>query len=286
MNKWYTAFPPLHDCDDGIGNGDNFAKTMLDSVREDISIGLIPCAFSGQSTNIFKKGNQTNIADWLNYDLFKMSPVSIYDWMVERCKIAQESGIIKGILLHQGETDSNAGWWVGTTKEIFNNLKSDLSLDDEIPILVGELLQDAGACCAAHNQSVHQLASEYDHCEYVSSEGLKMLPGDSWRAHFDCEGHKVFGKRYAEKLLEMTDNDYIPRRGTTVTSGKLKRVKNQSIVWDKEVTIYSLDGSVVAILGNKRDFTALRKLVSGKVYLASQNGNTGANVAVVPFVNN
>jgi hypothetical protein len=46
-NQWHTAAPPYHDCDEGIGIADNFAKTLLDGMSSEISIGLIPCALSG-----------------------------------------------------------------------------------------------------------------------------------------------------------------------------------------------------------------------------------------------
>lgn len=284
MNKWYTAISPLHDCDDGIGIGDNFAKTLLDSVREDISIGLIPGAFSGQRIEIFKKENRFTVPDWLNNDLSKMGSTSIYDWIVKRCKTAQESGVIKGILFHQGESNSTEPSWVNTAKMIFNDLKSDLNLGDNLPIVIGELLQDAGACCAQHNPLVHQLANEYTHCEYVSSKGLKMLPNDSWKAHFSCPSWKEFGKRYAEKLLEMTDNEYIPRLGTTIVSNKLKTVNQQKVQGDIKMTVYSLDGQVVARIKNKQELATLRKLVSGKVYIASQSDGVVKYGPLVPFV--
>jgi len=60
-DKWYTAFPPLHICSEGISPGDWFAKTMLDSIHEDITIGLIPCALSGQSIKVFVKGGKNFI---------------------------------------------------------------------------------------------------------------------------------------------------------------------------------------------------------------------------------
>ena len=56
-DQWYTATPPYHNCSEGIGPADHFAKVLLDSIRQDITIGFIPCALSGQSINVFKKGS-------------------------------------------------------------------------------------------------------------------------------------------------------------------------------------------------------------------------------------
>jgi hypothetical protein len=86
-DKWYTASPPLHICSEGISPGDWFAKTMLDSIRADISIGLIPCALSGQSIKVFEKGsNNFNIPTWAHPTIGNNSP---YDWMISRCKVAK-----------------------------------------------------------------------------------------------------------------------------------------------------------------------------------------------------
>jgi hypothetical protein len=64
-DEWYTVYPALHSCDEGISPGDYFAKTLLDSVRDDITIGLIPCALSGQALNVFTKGGSNfNLPTW------------------------------------------------------------------------------------------------------------------------------------------------------------------------------------------------------------------------------
>ena len=101
-DTWYTARPPLHICNEGVSPGDWFAKTMLDSIHEDIKIGLIPCALSGMALNVFEKGGSGfNIPTWAHPTLGNSSP---YAWMLARCKLAQQTGVIKGILLHQGES--------------------------------------------------------------------------------------------------------------------------------------------------------------------------------------
>lgn len=55
--KWYTASPPLHSCGGGVGPGDYFAKTLIQSLPEDHSIGLVPCAVNGAPIDLPSFGN-------------------------------------------------------------------------------------------------------------------------------------------------------------------------------------------------------------------------------------
>ena len=272
-NQWRIAAPPYHDCDEGIGIADNFAKTLLDNVSKennDISIGLIPCALSGMSMGVFRKGAQwgevangdtMQIPNWCQKDLNSTQRLA-YDWMIERCMIAQTSGVIKGILIHQGETDNGDDWWVDTTKKILDDLKADLNLPSDIPVIVGELLQETDIngkqpCCTDHIAKVHQLSEEYDHCDYVSSESLKMRTDDTYGAHFDCVGFKEFGIRYALKYIEMTtiENISVPRsiKSTTINNGV--------------VDVFSLNGKKIFSSQYENITAKSNMLKSGKLYL-------------------
>jgi hypothetical protein len=213
-DTWYTAFPPYNNCGEGIGPMDYFAKTMVDSVREDIRIGLVPCALPGQSIKVFVKGSLDTIPSYTQ-------PAGIsrdaYGWMVKRAKIAQQSGVIKGILFHQGESDNGQAWWVATTKGVIADLKKDLGLGD-IPVVLGELVQEKAVsdtgnpCCAAHNTLIRQLASELPYCAVASSKGLHMRTNDTWRAHFDLPGMRELGKRYALEFLKLANIEWVPRK--------------------------------------------------------------------------
>ena len=91
------------------------------------------------SIKVFQKGSKETIPEYTR-------PVGVssdaYGWMVKRCGIAQQSGVIKGILFHQGSRCRAI--LVGKCgKGIFDSLKKDLGLGD-IPIILGELLQARG----------------------------------------------------------------------------------------------------------------------------------------------
>lgn len=288
-NEWYTAFPPYHNCNEGIGPGNYFVKTLLDSIREDIRIGIIPCALSGQSIKIFKKGQKSQVPDWCNKYLFQQGSVSVYDWMKEKCQIAQQSGVIKGILFHQGESDaSNPSNWISDVKSVFDNLKNDLDLDDSIPIIVGELLYaEAGGTCASMNPRINQLAAEYPRCKVASARELTMMPKDEYNVHFGCTAQRELGYRYARAFLSLADNDWVSRIGTVKTihqrssRASIRKMMVQS--GTSPVKAYSLDGRAIATFPANGITQALSRTHSRGVFLISRS-MPGGTTAIIPFL--
>jgi len=192
-NNWYTAAPPLHGCYEGVGPGDWFAKTLIDSSAAD-TIGLVPCALSGVDIDFFRK----NVVSARRSE-FSIPPdnhwTGAYEWMIQRLQLAQKKGTIKGILLHQGESDNGQQVWVTKVKEIITNLKTDLGLSD-LPFMVGELPYNG--CCSAHNKIIAQIPSNVTNSAVVSASGLTGML-DVY--HFDLAGQREMGKRYAKAYL-------------------------------------------------------------------------------------
>jgi hypothetical protein len=245
-DKWYTAFPPLHDCNEGICPGDFFAKTLLDSVRSDITIGLIPCALAGVALNVF-------LPTGPNAGIGPPKGKNAYDWMIARCKLAQQVGVIKGILLHQGESGSGSGTaWDAMAIQIFDNIKKDLSLDANTPVIVGELRSDATDPMQNNtnfNKLVDGLPAKYPHCAVASSSGLVGNGHDVW--HFTPAGFQEFGTRYAKGYLSLANETYEPRKGT-VSIDKSKLLMGPAAAGmnsaDGELKIISLDGRILDII--------------------------------------
>jgi hypothetical protein len=212
-NQWYTAFPPYHNCSEGIGPADHFGKTLLDSIADSITIGFIPCALSGVDIAFFQKGIVSK-----RRKEFKIPPddkaPGAYQWMVDRCKLAQKSGVIKGILFHQGESNCGEGEkWVEAVVGIVKDLRADLGLSDSVPFIAGELrYQSEDGCCFQLNPFVNTLPQKIKNCSVVSANGITARNPDKWRAHFSTEGMREFGKRYAVAFLKMAGNNYVPRK--------------------------------------------------------------------------
>jgi hypothetical protein len=185
QDEWAVAVPPLHECWNGaIGPGDYFSKTLIDKLPAGDSIGLVPCAISGEKIETFLKNGGAK-----------------YDWIVQRAKLAQQAGgVIEGILFHQGESNNGDPSWPGKVNTLVTDLRNDLGLGD-VPFLAGELAYDGG--CAGHNTLVNMLPSVVSNAYVVSANGLMLDPADTdWHLHFGHDSQVMFGQRYAEKLIE------------------------------------------------------------------------------------
>ncbi|MBN2736549.1 MAG: hypothetical protein JXR70_06170 [Spirochaetales bacterium] len=182
-DQWDIACPPLHECWNGaVGIGDWFAKTLIQYVKQGDTIGLVPCAISGERIETFMKNGGSK-----------------YNWIIERARNAQnKGGVIEGIIFHQGESNSGDTSWPGKVATLIRDIKSDLGLGN-IPFIAGELLYSGS--CAGHNTLINQLPNSITNCSVVSANGLLVDPSDTqWRLHFGHDDTVEFGKRFAAKM--------------------------------------------------------------------------------------
>ena len=205
MGKWYTAVPPLCRQGTGLTPADYFGRTMCENLPEEVKIGVVHVAIGGTSIKGFMEelcGNYiSSEADWFknimaNYDNNQFRS------LVDVAKKAQQCGVIKGILMHQGETDGGMGNWTENVKKVYERLLSELNLSaDNVPLLAGETVQsEEGGYCGGFNRVIATLPNVIPTAHVISSKGCKQK-GDG--LHFTAEGYRIIGKRYAEKMLEL-----------------------------------------------------------------------------------
>ena len=121
--------------------------------------------------------------------------------MVDQGKLAQKDGVIKGFLLHQGESNPNDNDWTKKVKGIYDNLCKDLTLTPEkTPFVSGETVNaDQNGACAGFNKIMAKLPETLPNSYVVSSAGCVC---NSDRMHFSPAGSREFGKRYGETMLK------------------------------------------------------------------------------------
>lgn len=200
--KWYTAIPPLAHCSSGFGPIDYFGRTLVKKLDTKIKVGVVVVAVGGADIKFFESDNAESYvsgeATWFkslaaNYDN------NGYKRLVEIAKIAQESGVIKGILVHQGETNNSQTSWPGRLKAVYENLLNDLGLKaSEVPLLVGEVRYTGP--CSGHNNIIKTVPSVISTAHVISAQGCEA---SSDQYHFSVNGYKTLGTRYAEKMLEL-----------------------------------------------------------------------------------
>jgi len=128
---WAPAVEPIHFDKPiaGVGPGLAFGKAMADK-KPDIYIGLIPCAAGGSSITHWRRG------EW-----FEQTGSHPYDDAIGRTKTAMKSGVLKGILWHQGEGDSreeSAPVYEQNLAGLIASIRQDLGVPD-VPFIVGRL---------------------------------------------------------------------------------------------------------------------------------------------------
>ena len=209
--QWYTAVPPLSRCTTGLTPADYFGREMIANLPEDVKIGVINVAVGGCKIELFDKDNYESYVStspqWLK------SMVAQYDGnpyarLVEMAKIAQKDGVIKGILLHQGESNTNDTLWTKKVKLVYDNLLKDLNLTAEsTPLLAGEVVHaDQDGICASMNKIIATLPETIPNSHIISSSGC---PDVADNLHFSAEGYRMLGKRYATKMLSLPEYNKI-----------------------------------------------------------------------------
>jgi hypothetical protein len=206
--QWYTAVPPLSRCTTGLTPADYFGREMIANLPEDVKVGVINVAVGGCKIELFDKDNcETYIKtapDWMK-GMIAQYDGNPYGRLVEMAKIAQKDGVIKGILLHQGESNTNDTLWTKKVKLVYDSLLKDLNLKAEsTPLLAGEVVNaDQGGICASMNKIIATLPETIPNSYVISSSGC---PDVADNLHFSAEGYRILGKRYATKVLEIMKN--------------------------------------------------------------------------------
>ena len=194
--KWVPAMDPLHfdkpaAC---VGLGKTFGKLIADA-NPGVTIGLIPCAVGGSPIDSWQPG--------VFYPPTKSHP---WDDTVKRVEIAMKAGTIKGILWHQGESDSKpelAEAYAAKLHDLVKRLRGLVKAPD-VPFIAGQMGKFEGVPWNPEKVIVdkaHQdVATKVPHAAFVSAERLNHK-GD--KVHFDSASYRELGKRYAEAYLKM-----------------------------------------------------------------------------------
>ncbi len=196
--EWVPAVDPLHfdKSAAGVGLGRTFAEAVA-AATPGVTIGLIPCAVGGSPIEAWQPGA------W--YEPTKSHP---WDDAMSRAQLALRAGTLKGILWHQGESDSKrdlAPTYAAKLHDLIARLRATLHAP-EVPFVAGQMGKFAGAPWDEFktqvNRAHQELPAKVTETAFVSSEGLNHK-GD--KVHFDAESYHEFGRRYAAAYLRLRE---------------------------------------------------------------------------------
>ncbi len=207
LGNWYKAECPIVSPDGKLGPSDYFGRTMVKQLP-DKKIGVIAVAMGGSPIEMFDKDLYeeklaANPSEWWAQLAKRHYGGNPYGRIIEMARKAQEVGVIKGILLHQGESNNGDPKWPDMVKKIYKDMLRDLGLkSSDVHLFVGETeYQDMGGSCYLHNTVVARIPEVIPTGHVVSAKGIPGNGKDPW--HFSAQGYRIFGQRYAETVLDV-----------------------------------------------------------------------------------
>ncbi len=190
------------------------------NIRKDISmqmigpaVGFAPMIREKTGRNILiiqnAKGG-SGLWEWQNED---SSAVTFLDSTLMRAVPALKYGKLKGIVWHQGETDTSSGTagdiYVSRFSKMIARLRDAMGVGTEVPVIVGELGQweweKKELIDAFNNETLPRLTKVVPNCHKVDSDGLECRSLDHSDPHFSRESIIELGRRYAEIMTKITN---------------------------------------------------------------------------------
>ena len=202
MGEWCEASAPLCRPNTGLTPADWFGRTLVESLPENIKIGIIHVAIGGIDIKGFLPDSiQSYIKrapNWMKgmLEAYDNNP---YQRLVTLAKKAQKDGVIKGILMHQGETNTGDPKWAGMVQQVYDNLCGDLQLKpEEVNLYAGNIVQANGeGVCIGCKKQIDELPKTLHTAQVISSDGCTNGPD---KLHFDAAGYRELGCRYGEAV--------------------------------------------------------------------------------------
>ncbi len=189
---WVVAQDPLHEpfgkIPPGVGPGLSFGRAMS-AADKNITIGLVPCAVGGTPLRRWVKGGD------------------LYEAAVVRAKVAAKSGMLAGVIWHQGESDTDkqetADTYEARLTQMIKDLRSDLGVAD-LPVVVGQLGEfltvEKYPGVETVRAAFKRMPSALARVGFADSTGL----GDKGdKLHFSTEAQREMGARFAKAMLAL-----------------------------------------------------------------------------------
>lgn len=201
QGEWYKAVPPLCRPETGLCPADYFGRKLVELLPDSITVGVINCSVDGCSIQMFDEDVCTGYIK--GQPSYMTSAASAYDnnpfrRLVDLGKKAQQAGVIKGILIHQGETDQGDDKWHLYVHRIYTRMLAELGLEPtEVPLIAGEMLRaEYGGVNAGAIANVNCLPNVIPNVMIATSENCRNMD----QYHFNSEGYRIIGRRYGKLM--------------------------------------------------------------------------------------
>ena len=190
--KWVLAKHPIHyDKPKAAGVGPGLAFG-IDMAKADptIKIGLVPCAVGG-----------TAIERWQPGAFDEATKTHPYDDALSRIREAMKYGVVKGVIWHQGEsnsTEKKSLLYLAQLDTLIKRIRVEVG-NPKLPVVVGELGR-YNENYKYINEVITKVPSSIPFTAVATSEDL-IHKGD--QTHFDSASATILGHRFAAKMMTL-----------------------------------------------------------------------------------
>jgi len=192
-NHLILAKEPIHFYEPlvaGLDCGLSFAKRLVQTLPDSVSILIIPAAVGGSS-----------IRQW-RYDSVHRK-VQLFSNLVEKISIGKRYGIVKAILWHQGESDANEKDVVNYQKSLTHLFKMirDEAADVTLPIITGGI-----GLFKKDTTYQHIINKEMENIR-LADKNIHIIQTDDFtdkgdKLHFDSGSQRLMGERMADAFFQ------------------------------------------------------------------------------------
>jgi hypothetical protein len=241
--KWYSAVPPLCRAGNGLTPADFFGRTIAEAVAgKNIKVGVIMVAVGGCAINLFSrdinefkayiKDSRWNwmppaAKTYIDPDVGDGYPNGTYtteDYpykrLVDLAKIAQETGVIKGIIFHQGESgkctynaaagtvgnhaSDSAANYAKAVRAVYDNLLEDLEMEPgSVPFLAGQAVGNNNGNISAIPSAFTDIPNKAFVIPSNGCAAWNPSGTQNEQIHFSLAGYVELGTRYGRQMLEL-----------------------------------------------------------------------------------
>lgn len=192
-NRLVYAKEPLHFYEPsmtGLDMGLAFGKEIIKNIPDSISVMLIPTAVGGST-----------IDKWLTNK--KHRHVELLKNFEDKVALGSSYGTIKGVLWHQGESDTKDTLAIvdydKKMSQLFKTFRKIIN-NKQLPIIVGEIgaFSNNKANWKRLNSKIRSYSKTDDFVDVISTSDLSDR-GDL--LHFDSKSIRILGERYAKSMM-------------------------------------------------------------------------------------
>lgn len=176
----------------GLDCGLSFGRSLIEQIPDSISVLIIPAAVGGSS-----------ISKWLGDSIHRN--VKLLTNFREKAETGMQYGEIKGILWHQGESDANKE----NVTQYYERLSKLMATfrkivqNENLSIFIGELgSYSDDELWKEINKQIKEYTLKDPNTYLIHTQDLKDK-GD--QLHFNTEGQRILGERFAGKFLELKE---------------------------------------------------------------------------------